>query len=160
MPTHESGIRQDSLVPPDPGTYALILELHQGATIRVGALGRFEFPPGYFGYVGSAHGPGGLRARIRRHLRPSEQKRSHWHVDFLLKASRAREAWWRTGRDQWECPWAEALSNLGSRFPKGFGASDCGCMGHLVYLNPGLDLGDIHGLLEGAIGMDLGRCRF
>jgi Uri superfamily endonuclease len=153
-------MRMDIPLPSDPGTYALILELLQEATIQVGALGRFNFQAGCFGYVGSAHGPGGLRARIRRHLRPAEQKRSHWHVDYLVRASRPREAWWTTGRERWECRWAKALSNSGDRFPEGFGASDCGCMGHLVFFESGLDLGEIHSQLERAIGMDLGRCRF
>ena len=35
--------------------------------------------PGCYVYAGSARGPGGIRARVRRHLRPD--KTPHWHID-------------------------------------------------------------------------------
>jgi len=60
----------------------LILRLPCPATVNVGRLGRVRFPAGWYAYVGSAYGPGGLAARISRHLRPS--KPSHWHLDYLL----------------------------------------------------------------------------
>ena len=52
------------------GTYALVLQLERQEEIAIGKLGTFTFPAGYYLYVGSALGPGGLEARLARH-RPS-----------------------------------------------------------------------------------------
>ncbi len=41
--------------------------------------------PGFYIYVGSACGPGGLRARISRHL-CGKRKRLHWHIDRILSS--------------------------------------------------------------------------
>ena len=67
------------------GTYVLMLGLPRLATIGVGRLGHFQFPVGWYAYAGSAHGPGGLAARISRHLRVP--KPLHWHVDYLRQAA-------------------------------------------------------------------------
>ena len=49
----------------EPGTYALLLKLDKQEKITVGKLCTFDFPAGYYLYVGSALGPGGLQARQR-----------------------------------------------------------------------------------------------
>ena len=51
------------------GTYALLLKLPKQGQLQVGALGTFAFQAGWYVYVGSAFGPGGLAARVGRHLR-------------------------------------------------------------------------------------------
>ena len=51
--------------------------------LRIGALGVFDFPPGWYVYIGSAFGPGGITARVTRHARAA--KRLHWHIDYLLE---------------------------------------------------------------------------
>jgi len=56
----------------EPGTYALLLKLDKQERITVGRLGTFDFPAGYYLYVGSALGPGGLQARLARHRRDNE----------------------------------------------------------------------------------------
>lgn len=160
MISDKSGIRQAAPIPTDPGTYVLILELEQAAAIQVGALGRFDFQAGRFGYVGSAQGLGGLRARIRRHARPPGEKRTHWHIDYLLDGSQLREAWWEVGRGRGECRWAEILSRSGSRYPQGFGASDCRCAGHLIFLGPDPDLGRVREGLQRELGVRLIRLGF
>ena len=55
----------------NPGTYALGLRLDAHSTCRIGALGEYTLQPGNYIYVGSAWGPGGLAARLSRHLRGS-----------------------------------------------------------------------------------------
>lgn len=50
------------------GTYVLVIRLREPQEISVGRLGVFPFHHGYYVYIGSAFGPGGLKARIRRHL--------------------------------------------------------------------------------------------
>ena len=55
-------------LPAMSGTYALLLRLDAAVQLAVGRLGDFTFPEGDYVYVGSARGPGGLRARVRRHI--------------------------------------------------------------------------------------------
>ena len=113
------------------GTYILVFTLAEGVHVRVGRLGTFEFPRGWYAYVGSALGPGGLRARLSRHARPG--KRLHWHIDYMLQQANLREIWLAESPHRWECTWAHCwLDWPGAQVPvPGFGASDCGCLAHL-----------------------------
>lgn len=121
------------MTPKDAGTYVLIMALPRSATIDTGQLGRFTFPPGWYAYAGSARGPGGLNARVRRHRRASKTK--HWHVDYLRACAQPVGVWYSVGPDIRECIWAEALSELpGASVPAPrFGASDCRCAAHLLH---------------------------
>ena len=64
----------------DSGYYFLLIHLKRGRTIRVGRRDDEFFPGGYYIYTGSAKR--GLRSRVERHKR--DDKRLHWHVDYLL----------------------------------------------------------------------------
>jgi HEAT repeat protein/Uri superfamily endonuclease len=119
------------------GTYVLALWLAAPLTIRVGRLGEFRFPAGWYLYTGSALGPGGLQARLARHLRHvGRDKRAHWHIDYLREQATWGGAWGCATGERKECHWAAALRDLpGARIEvPGFGASDCGCPAHLVRL--------------------------
>ncbi len=123
-----------------PGTYVLVLRLPQATEIDVGRLGRFSFPAGWYAYAGSARGPGGLAARVSRHLR--SPKPLHWHIDYLRPHTLAVHVWYATGTQKRECAWAWALSTLPGAFvpvPR-FGASDCRCPAHLVHFATSPDL--------------------
>ncbi len=50
----------------DTGSYALLMENRRCSSILVGALGEVEFKRGFYVYIGSAFGPGGVDARVRR----------------------------------------------------------------------------------------------
>ena len=76
---------------PDPGTYALILQCDLNDRVQIGRLGEIELRPGYYIYVGSAFGPGGVKARVERHWRTD--KRKHWHIDYLREHVTPVEAW-------------------------------------------------------------------
>jgi Uri superfamily endonuclease len=121
-----------SSVPPGPGTYALIMRLATPTDIAIGRLGAFCLPSGWYAYVGSALGPGGLAARLIRHRR--RNKRPHWHIDYLVSVSHLTEIWWVASAERWECVWARAFSELpGMTMPvPGFGSSDCRCSAHLL----------------------------
>jgi Uri superfamily endonuclease len=116
-----------------PGTYALVLAATKRQVISVGRLGIFEVRLGFYVYVGSALGSGGLAARIGRHAR--QEKILRWHVDYLRAVTDLVEVWFRPGRRRQECSWAARLAGmLGARTPMpGFGASDCGCRSHLFW---------------------------
>jgi len=70
-------------IPREKGTYALVVRLRQPLVMRLNER-EVVFARGLYVYAGSAFGPGGLRARISRHL--SRQKRRHWHIDELTSA--------------------------------------------------------------------------
>jgi len=117
----------------DSGIYCLWMRLLRPATIRVGRLGRFLFPPGYYAYVGTAQR--GLRARIARHCR--RRKRLRWHVDFVLTRARIMRVIVLRGTRQDECRLAAALGKQqGAKclIPR-FGASDCRCATHLWFFD-------------------------
>ena len=121
-------------LPVVPGTYALFFHLKQKRWIAIGKSGRFSFPTGYYIYLGSAKGPGGLCARLGRHLRGPGHL--HWHVDYLHRFARVIAVSYTIGEGQLECCWSQALAQLpgGQIIVPGFGASDCrsGCPAHLV----------------------------
>ena len=55
-------------LPDEKGTYVLIASVPQMKRIAIGQLGKFDIVPGFYAYVGSAFGAGGLCARIGHHL--------------------------------------------------------------------------------------------
>ncbi len=115
------------------GSYVLVLRLDRKTKITIGRLGTFNFPRGYYLYTGSAKGPGGLEARLARHL--SQQKQMRWHIDYLLREARVVEIWRISSRKKLECLWAQTLLRMtGAKTPaSGFGSSDCTCPTHLIH---------------------------
>ncbi len=123
-------------MPPNPSgrkrphhSYQLLIRLDRECEIRVGALGRFRFPEGWYLYTGSARR--NLEARLQRHLR--REKRLRWHIDYLLAAPAARVLALSTSA-RGECAWNRASG--GRVIVPGFGAGDCtaGCGAHLRLL--------------------------
>lgn len=115
-----------------PGTYALLLRTETEHSVDVGALGTLHLQPGVYVYVGSAFGPGGVRARVERHARADGAR--HWHVDYVRAVSRLVGVWYTHDADRRECTWAAALRQMeDARVPlEGIGASDCDCRAHLL----------------------------
>jgi len=120
-------------IPASGGCYVLVLQAPAAGLVQVGRLGTVALEAGYYLYVGSAFGPGGLRARVARHLRG--RGRLHWHVDYLRRRLPLREAWFQPQLASAEHAWASALGRgRGMRAgPPGFGASDCDCATHLFF---------------------------
>lgn len=116
----------------EPGTYALILRAEHEQDIDVGALGEMTVYPATYVYVGSAFGPGGLRARVHRHARNDGAR--HWHVNYLRDVTTLRGVWYTYDEQRRECSWASALRTLAGMTVQlnGFGASDCSCPTHLL----------------------------
>ena len=125
------GIAPD-LAPAAPGTYAVVLRLAEPTEVAVGSRGVHRLPTGDYAYCGSALGPGGLRARVNRHLRADKRRR--WHVDYLRAVAAVVDVWVVESSDRLECELAAALaSRSGACRPIArFGSSDCRCAGHLV----------------------------
>jgi Uri superfamily endonuclease len=103
--------------------------------IRIGKLGDMQLQTGIYVYIGSAHGPGGLSARLGHHLKPTGKP--HWHIDYLRAHANPEGAWYCYDSRPWEHVWAECIGMLpGASIPLArFGASDCGCKSHLYFFN-------------------------
>ncbi|MGD1103787.1 MAG: DUF123 domain-containing protein [Terriglobia bacterium] len=69
------------------------LSCASNARIQIGRRGTMQLQRGYYVYLGSALGPGGLRARIAHHQKLST--RPHWHIDYLRAHSRLHSVWLR-----------------------------------------------------------------
>ncbi len=130
----------DEPVPSGPGAYVLLIELGAPLLLEVASLPRAVLPAGRYAYCGSAYGPGGLRARIGRHLRADKALR--WHVDRLTAAGRVVDVQAVPGRRECDLL-ARVLDMPGAAVPvPGFGSSDCRrCPAHLVALPDDFDLG-------------------
>lgn len=116
----------------EPGTYALVMQSTREQSIAVGALGEMIVRSSVYVYVGSAFGPGGVRARVQRHLSAGGAR--HWHVDYLRAVTTVEEVWYTHDTLRRECLWGSILrEGDGASVPlSGFGASDCDCIAHLV----------------------------
>ena len=100
--------------------------------VQVGKLGIIELEIGYYLYAGSAFGPGGIKARVSRHLK--KRKPKHWHLDYLSGALTPLEVWFTHDPVRREHDWAELLSDQKSVKPvNGFGCSDCHCEAHFFF---------------------------
>ena len=118
---------------PDKGNYCLIIKMKNDCTIKIGAKGNIDFKKGYYVYVGSALGT--LSNRIKRHL--SNDKKKHWHVDYLLlnKNTEIKEVIYTYCTKKIECNIAYNIQEDATNYIESFGCSDCKCMSHLYYFN-------------------------
>ena len=115
------------------GTYALILFCSRQGPVQIGRLGSLQLRRGFYVYVGSAFGPGGVRARAAHHQTVSPRPR--WHIDYLRPHTRLDRTWYSHHRIRLEHHWAQIFSALqGASIPiSGFGSSDCMCEAHLFF---------------------------
>ena len=126
-------MNQYSVIRAAPGSYALTLFSSQKGSIQVGRLGQLSLERGYYLYVGSARGPGGVKARIAHHQKVAS--RPHWHIDYLRAVTRVDRVWCTYPRVSQEHRWARLIRKLpGAQMPlAGFGSSDCRCRSHLYF---------------------------
>jgi len=118
-------------LPAEKGTYALIMRCRKTGHTTIGKHGQMKLSPGFYIYVGSAQGPGGIKARVSRHRR--REKKLHWHIDYLRRHTALVETWAMTGTANREHDWAAALAAQFESAHDRFGASDCRCLSHLFY---------------------------
>lgn len=113
------------------GAYALLVRLDRAVEIALPGTRPVRLEPGWFAYCGSARGPGGMRARLRRHMR--RDKALHWHVDRLtIEAAGIVAVPFAEGD---ECRLVAALLDGGDFevAAAGFGSTDCrACDSHLL----------------------------
>lgn len=144
------------LLPTTGGDYALLVRIVNPLKIRPGRLSLVQLPPGWALYFGSARGPGGLKARLTRHLMPPDQKRSHWHIDYLTASAPIQEIWWGIYSRRRECDWARIAAETGQP-AHAFGASDCSCNSHLFSFGAGRQIQQLWKTLQKDGGDSLQR---
>ena len=123
----------------EKGTYILFLQADKDTKIDVGYLDVVSFKKGYYIYIGSALGPGGLESRLVRHL--AKKKKAHWHIDYLTVNPNFESISYMEifSLEKIECTindilQEEVLSGKQFSIIPNFGSSDCGCKSHLIYL--------------------------
>jgi len=116
------------------GVYVLMIKVKKDIKLTIGSLGRLSFKKGSYAYVGSAQN--NLEKRVKRHL--SNNKKLHWHIDYLLnnKSASIIKVFYKKAGKQEECGIASRLS-LTKDSISGFGCSDCKCGSHLFKLSNG-----------------------
>ncbi len=121
------GVRALSPCDVSPGTvgaYLLLITLNRSLRISLrGGTKTGALEPGQYVYAGNAYGPGGLKARVSRHL--DKSKKPHWHVDHVTRgASEIKALVFADGN---ECQLVARLLEAGDfEVPiPGFGSSDC-----------------------------------
>lgn len=116
----------------------LILEVKRAFQSPVGGLGKARFKRGLYLYAGSALGQGSssLEGRLKRHLRG--YKKVYWHIDHLTTMPQVKvvSAYYVESEVNRECELTATLVKAldGKIEHPGFGSTDCGCEGHLIYV--------------------------
>jgi len=115
----------------DSGVYLLVIEVRNNLEVEVGALGRIDFKPGYYAYVGSARV--NLQKRIERHKR--KEKPLKWHIDYLTTRAKVLADFPIRSEDISECELARMVKRFADAEVPKFGSSDCQCESHLFYFS-------------------------
>ena len=114
------------------GTYVLVLKNRLNQAVKIGQWATLDLSPGYYLYIGSAFGPGGVFSRVARHCR--KDKRTHWHIDFLREKTTLSAVWVDHSPFRLEHDWAKGVAKMKGLTPvRGFGCSDCQCDAHLFF---------------------------
>ncbi len=110
-------------------TYQLIILLQKDITLKIGALGEFQLPSGYYFYTGSAKK--NFEKRIERHFK--KNKKLRWHIDYLTTHPAAEIIEVKRFSEP-ECEVNQQTE--GKILIPGFGASDClaHCGAHLKFV--------------------------
>lgn len=119
-------------LPKVAGAYVLVIEVASYLTLKNKRFAGTILPKGTYLYCGSANGPGGIAARVKRHCKTD--KKPHWHIDELTAngAGRVVSVLVVPGGD--ECALRAQLQHKNGATPvAGFGSSDCSkCPSHLI----------------------------
>ncbi len=116
------------------GAYALLLELAKNLTLDIARFDGRILNPGWYVYSGSAHGTGGLKARLGRHFK--KNKTVHWHIDRLTVAATKLQALAVPEGDECELLVALLAQPEFNVVVPGFGSTDCRrCSSHLLRLS-------------------------
>jgi len=132
-------------IPSKKGNYILIFLLEERTRQNICRFKDVILKPGYYLYCGSAHGNGGLKGRILRHLAKSFKK--FWHIDYLRECLQPFEIWCQVSSERIECSFCQIFHfQMSVEIPiKGFGSSDCRnrCESHLIWFHRKTNLNNL-----------------
>lgn len=120
------------------GSYVLQIDVARPLLLSLRGEG-LRLPPGRYLYCGSAHGPGGVEARVSRHRK--REKPLHWHIDQVTCQVGVGQAGYCDERS--ECDFVSEILRLkGASVPiPEFGSSDCrSCPAHFIQAPDSFDL--------------------
>lgn len=81
------------------------------------------------------YGSSTLVNRVERHVQLARDKKTHWHIDYLLnqKLNIITKIYLIPCLARLECIIAKDLKRFSDDYIKNFGSSDCDCPSHLLY---------------------------
>ncbi|MDO9547205.1 MAG: GIY-YIG nuclease family protein [Pelolinea sp.] len=91
------------------GNYILVMSLKEPTEQIIPKFGNVSLLPGHYYYCGSAHGNGGLKSRITRHL--AKDSKRFWHIDYIKKHMRILEVWCEVCPENNECGYSHFFAN-------------------------------------------------
>lgn len=113
------------------GTYLLFIKVTESVEITIKGKSSL-LSAGYYIYIGSAFGAGGLSSRLHRHLRKIKKK--HWHIDQITTSKFSEIIGLGVLlKQRVECELSEIIGDIEKTVPiNGFGNSDCEkkCISH------------------------------
>jgi Uri superfamily endonuclease len=131
------------------GVYVLKIFIDAPITFEIGHLGKINFQSGIYGYIGSAllgnkrcsGPPGPLLRRVQRHVKPANEKKMHWHIDYLLAHPNVQilSILLLSSLKREECDIAQLFKQYATASIPKFGCSDCQCASHLLYFGNSWD---------------------
>ena len=118
-------------IPDQKGAYALLIGLEKPVVPQRPVGNTERLGPGWYIYLGSARGTGGLAGRLKRHF--IKRKKVKWHVDQLTPRASAIAAHVIIDGDECDLMARLAASYAFDIAMPGFGSSDCPiCPSHLI----------------------------
>lgn len=118
-------------IPDKKGAYALLIGLEKPVIPKRPVGNTERLKPGWYIYLGSARGMGGLAGRLKRHF--LKRKKVKWHVDQLTPFASAIAAHVIIDGDECDLMARLAASYAFDVAMPGFGSSDCPiCPSHLI----------------------------
>lgn len=129
------------------GTYCLVFKIDD-LRFKVRSSREFSLKSGYYIYVGSAFGSGGIEKRVERHLK--REKKKHWHIDHITSSESFKPVKVLKFEGlKIECQIASFLQERGKPI-LGFGSSDCKCLSHLFRVkSPEILIREIEEFVDG-----------
>jgi Uri superfamily endonuclease len=124
------------------GIYVFIFRVLNDLNISIGSLGMVYIPQGLYGYIGSARGFGGVKARVLHHIKKNK-KRLWWHIDYLTTMPDVAPLYIvfaETVKDiEYSLSQQMDLAYCWNRYIKGFGSSDKDSYTHLYLCKCNVD---------------------
>lgn len=112
------------------GSYLLLMENLEDQNVEVGKLGKVQFKPGFYVYVGS--GMTNLEKRVKHHQ--LKKKSYHYHIDYITpKVMKIKKPFLIRTNERMESELAIEVEKVCDEMIEGFGCSDTKEKSHLFY---------------------------